>query len=68
MTQKLSDKALENKKAYTMNYKKKNYKRVPLDLSIDKYDKVKERSQELGETVNGFIKKAIDSRLNDTNN
>ena len=68
MTQKLSDKALENKKAYTMNYKKKNYKRVPLDLSIDKYDKVKERSQELGETVNGFIKKAIDNRLNDTDN
>lgn len=68
MTQKLSDKALANKKAYTMNYKKNNYKRVPLDLTTDKYNEVKERSELLGETVNGFIKRAIDNRLNDTSN
>lgn len=60
----LSKKAIENKKAYTMEYAKKKYKRVPLDLTIEKYNELKEMSSKNGETVNGFIKKAIDMRLN----
>lgn len=66
MTQKLSSEALANKKAYTLEYKKTKYKRVPLDLTTDKYNEIKTRSQELGESVNGFIKQAIDDRLNNT--
>ena len=59
----LSEKALENKKQYSMQYAKKNYKRVPLDLTLEKYEQVKEASANAGETVNGYIKKAIDLRL-----
>ena len=44
-------------------YRKKNLKRVPLDLSIEKYQEVKAKADELGEPVNSFIKKAIDDRL-----
>lgn len=63
MTQKLSENALENKKAYTKEYKKNNYKRVPLDLKMDKYEELKEHSQKVGETVNGYIKKSIEMRM-----
>ncbi len=66
MTQKLSDKALANKKAYTSNYVKEKYKRVPLNLTLEKYEEVKTRSEEMGESVNGFIKQAIDDRLEKT--
>ena len=59
----LSKKALENKKQYSMQYAKKNYKRDPLDLTLEKYEQVKEASAKAGETVNGYIKKAIDLRL-----
>ena len=55
----------ENKKAYNLEYKKKNLKRVPLDLPIEKYEKLKifveEHSEE--KTINGFIKKAIDEKM-----
>lgn len=67
MTQKLSEAALANKKKYTKEYAKNNYKRVPLDLPISKYEEIKKCSEKLGETVNGFIKKAIDDRLNSKN-
>lgn len=50
-----------NQQSY--EYRKKNLKRVPLDLSIEKYQEVKAKADELGESVNGFIKKAIDDRL-----
>lgn len=62
----LSEQALANKKKCTAEYKKKNYKRVPLDLNHSKYDEIKDRADTLGETVNGFIKKAIDDRLEKT--
>ena len=60
----LSEKAIQNKKAYNMEYNKKNYKRVPLDISKSKYDEIKIASDKAGETVNGYIKRAIDDRLN----
>lgn len=50
-----------NQKSY--EYRKKNLKRVPLDLSIEKYQEVKKKADALGEPVNAFIKKAIDARL-----
>ena len=59
----LSEKAAENKKQYTMEYAKTRLKRIPLDVQIDKYDEIKRASEEAGETVNGYIKKAIDNRL-----
>ena len=59
----LSEKALANKKQYSMEYAKKNLKRIPLDVQMEKYEEIKKASEEAGETVNGYIKKAIDNRL-----
>ena len=53
----------ENKKTYNMNYAKENLKRIPLDVQKTKYEEIKEAAGAAGESVNGFIKKAIDERL-----
>lgn len=53
----------ENKKRYNAEYAKTNLKRVPLDMQIEKYQEVKAAAESAGETVNGYIKKAIDKRL-----
>ena len=59
----LSEKALENKRKYIVEYKKNNLKRIPLDVSIEKYDEIKQASADAGESVNGYIKKAVDERM-----
>ena len=59
----LSEKALKNKRQYTMEYAKTHLKRIPLDVQNEKYEEIKRASEEVGETVNGYIKKAIDIRL-----
>ena len=59
----LSEKALENKKRYTMEYAKTHLKRIPLDVQNEKYEEIKQASEKTGETINGYIKKAIDERL-----
>lgn len=53
----------ENKKAYSAQYHKERIKRVPLDLQRDKYDEVKSHATKQNETVNGFIKRAIDETM-----
>lgn len=60
----LSEKALENKKQYTMDYAKTHLKRIPLDVQIDMYEKIKRAAEEAGESVNGYIKRSIEKRLN----
>lgn len=60
----LSEKAKENKIKYTMEYNKTHYKRVPLDVTPAMYEDIKNASVSAGETVNGYIKKAIEMRLN----
>lgn len=59
----LSDKAKENKKQYIRDYTKKNLKRIPLNVQRSKYDEILQASKNVGESVNGYIKKAIDMRL-----
>lgn len=59
----LSEKAKENKRNYSMDYAKKNYKRIPLDVQRTKYDEILHAAEAVGESVNGYIKKAIDNRL-----
>lgn len=49
---------------YINQYKKDNLKRIPLEVSKEKYEQIKTASIACGETVNGYIKKAIDDRLN----
>lgn len=44
-------------------YKKAKLKRVPLDLTKEKYQEVKEAAERAGSSVNGYIKAAIDEKI-----
>ncbi len=49
----------ENKAKYNVEYKRKNIKHVPLEMQQSDYVTLKEHTVTTGETVNGFIKRAI---------
>ncbi|MBP3468157.1 MAG: hypothetical protein J6K26_01400 [Lachnospiraceae bacterium] len=53
----------QNKTAYNMNYAKTKLKRIPLDVQKEKYEEIKTAADSVGETVNGYIKRAIDERM-----
>lgn len=53
----------ESKKKYNLEYAKKKLKRIPLDVQVEKYEEIKAAAKTAGETVNGYIKKAIDERM-----
>lgn len=53
----------DQRKDYLYKYHKENIKRVPLNVSLEKYEEIKEAATSLGESVNGYIKKAIDDRI-----
>jgi len=53
----------ENQKQSRYKYAKENLKRIPLDVQKDKYEEIKAAAEKAGETVNGYIKKAIDKRM-----
>lgn len=53
----------ENKSKYDIQYAKTNLKRIPLDVRKEKYEEIKAAAEKAGETVNGYIKKAIDQRM-----
>lgn len=58
-----------DKKKYDMEYAKEKLKRIPLTVSKEKFDEIKTHSAARSETVNGFIKRAIDETiLNDNAN
>lgn len=59
----LSEKALENKRTYNARYKAEKIKRIPLDVQLSKYEEIKVAAASVEESVNGFIKKAIDDRI-----
>lgn len=50
------------KKANT-KYREKSIKRIPLDVQKEKYEQIKAAADKTGESVNGYIKKAIDERM-----
>lgn len=52
---------------YTMKYAKEHLKRVPLDLTLDFYEEVKACASSNGESLNGFIKRAIREAMGKTN-
>ena len=52
-----------SQKQYDIEYKKRMLHRVPLDLQKDYYEIVKEKASEAGETINGYIKRAIAERM-----
>ena len=51
------------KTEYDLNYAKTKLKRIPLDVQKEKYEEIKKFAVKAGETVNGYIKKAIDERM-----
>lgn len=59
----LSEQALQNKKRYDQEYRKKNYKRIPLDVTPEYYEQIKRSAESAGESVNGYIKEAIRLRM-----
>lgn len=44
-------------------YNAAHIKRVPLDMRIEDYNRLKTVAEARGESVNGYIKKAIDERI-----
>lgn len=46
-----------------LKYKKNHYKRVPLEMQITEYEKLKSAADSKNESVNGYIKKAINERI-----
>lgn len=55
----LSDKRKES----MYSYAKANLKRIPLDVQKEKYEEIKTAATAAGESVNGYIKKAVDQRM-----
>ena len=53
----------ENKRKYNDQYRKEHTKRIPLDVQLEFYDEIKEAAESAGESVNGYIKKAIQLRM-----
>lgn len=53
----------ENKKAYNKKYVSENMKRIPLNVQKTKYEEIKAAADNVNESVNGYIKKAIDMRM-----
>ena len=44
-------------------YAKAKLKRIPLDVQKEKYDEIKAAATAAGESVNGYIKRAVDERM-----
>lgn len=53
----------KSKTEYNIQYAKENIKRIPLDVQKQKYEEIKAAADAAGEKVNGYIKKAIDQRM-----
>ena len=53
----------QKQKESMYRYRDKNIKRFPLDVQKEKYDEIKAAATAAGESVNGYIKKAIDDRM-----
>ena len=53
----------DSQKQARYNYARKNLKRIPLDVQKEKYEQIKAAAVRNGESVNGYIKKAIDERI-----
>ena len=53
----------EQRKESMYKYAKNNLKRIPLDVQKEKYEEIKTAASAAGESVNGYIKKAVDQRI-----
>ena len=53
----------EKQKKYSLQYAKKNLKRVPLDIQKEKYEEIKAAATAAALPVNSYIKQAIDEKM-----
>ena len=53
----------DQRKEYLYDYQKSKLMRIPLDVQKEKYEEIKAAADHAGESVNGYIKKAIDERM-----
>lgn len=53
----------EKKKQYDLQYAKEKLKRIPLDVQKDEYVTIKAHADKQGESVSGYIKKSIRTRM-----
>ena len=53
----------EAQKVASEKYKEKNIKRIPLDVQKTKYEEIKAAADKAGKTVNGYIKEAIEEKM-----
>ena len=49
----------DKRKEYLYDYQKAKLKRIPLDVPVSEYEKIKTHADKHSESVNGFIKRAI---------
>ena len=54
---------LTAKTKYNMEYAKTKLKRIPLDVQKEKYEEIKAAADAAGKSVNGYIKAAIDEKM-----
>ena len=54
---------ISTKAKYDIAYAKNKLKRIPLDVQKEKYEEIKAAATAAGESVNGYIKKAVDQRM-----
>lgn len=57
----------ESQKQARYKYAQKSLKRIPLDVQKEKYEEIKAAADAAGESVNGYIKNAIDQRMEQDN-
>lgn len=62
----MDDRASRTKEINT--YKKRTYKRVPLELKSADYERLRAAADAAGETVSGFIKRVLAEHIGDTAN
>ena len=53
----------KSKSQYDIEYAKKKLKRIPLDVTKEKYQEIKIAAENANESVNGYIKKSIEYRM-----
>lgn len=53
----------EQRKESMYKYAKENLKRIPLDVKKDKYEEIKAAAEAADQSVNLYIKTAIDQRM-----
>ena len=54
---------ISTKAKYDIEYAKNKLRRIPLDVQKEKYEEIKAAATAAGESVNGYIKKAVDERM-----